>query len=157
MLRLFALGVAMEKRQLNKYAIELFKNELVKKGYSIEESPQPIGEVNFLAISRSGRTFKIKVRSIAIIGSYIFIEKSKFDLNDQSLYMAILYLPDNDKEKVLYLIPASDWSKNIYPLSGKNYKKPNQKSLPEWEICYSQKAKDAMEVYRFDKIINNCI
>jgi hypothetical protein len=142
----------MDKIQLNRHSIGLFKKELISKGFIIEESPQPIGEVNFLA-SKKGKTLKIKVRSISQIGGYIFIEKSKFDVDDQSLYMAVLYLPDNEKESVLYLLPAVDWSKKVYPLSGKDYSKPNQKSLPEWGISYSQKAKDALEAYRFDKVI----
>lgn len=145
----------MEKVQLNKYAIELFKRAFISNGFSIEESPQPIGEVNFLAFSKSNKTLKIKVRSVTRIGGYIFIEKSKFNTSDPSLYMAVIYKPENKSEQLLYLVPAVNWKKNIYPFSGKDYNKPGQKSSPEWGICYSEKAKDAMEPYRFNIIIKS--
>lgn len=87
----------------------------------------------------------------------MFIEKSKFNINDPKLYMALSYIPNNGDERILYLIPAADCGKDIYPLSGKDYGKAGQVSLPEWGISYSQKAKDALEAYRFSNIINKLL
>lgn len=66
--------------------------------------------------------------------------------------MALLYLPSNNIDRCLYLIPTIDWGKGIYPLSGKDY--IGKKSEPEWGISYSQKAKDALEPYRFLNMIH---
>ena len=68
--------------------------------------------------------------------------------------MVLSYIPNNGDEKIFYLIPAIDWGKDIYPLSGKDYGKAGQVSLPEWVISYSQMAKDALEAYRLSNIIN---
>lgn len=145
----------MKRRELNKHAIELFKKEFELNGFIIGDSTRPIGEVNFVANSSNGRTIKIKVRSISQIGGYIFVEKVKFDVEDTELYMAVAYIPSNEEEKILYLIPAIEWTKSIYPFKGKDYQKEGQVSLPEWGIAYSQKAKDAMEPYRFYKVIDS--
>ena len=143
----------MNKIELNRYAITVFEKTFQENGFMIEESPLSIGQVNFLATSKGSGTIKIKVKAITQLGSYIFIEKTKFNIIDPDLYMAVLYKSNNEEEKVLYLIPAAEWGKDIYPFSGKDYNKEGQVSLPEWGICYSQKAKDAMEPYRFSEMI----
>lgn len=147
----------MNKIALNKYAISLFEKSFELNGFKIQPSNLPIGQVNFIAISNNKKELKIKVRAISQNGSYVFIEKSKFNINDSKLYMALSYIPNNGDDRILYLIPAIDWGKDIYPLSGKDYNKAGQVSLPEWGISYSQKAKDALEPYRFSKIINSLL
>lgn len=67
--------------------------------------------------------------------------------------MAIPYLPYGENLKDLYLVPATEWGKDIYPFKGRDYNKPGQVSEPEWGISFSQKAKDAMEPYRFSNMI----
>ena len=71
--------------------------------------------------------------------------------------MVLSYILNNGDERIFYLIPAIDWGKDICPLSGKDYGKAGQVSLPEWGISYSQKAKDALEPYRFSSIINKLL
>ena len=139
----------MNKFELNKYAIALAEKAFQGRRYRIEESILPIGQVNFLAVSSSGETKKIKVRSISQIGSYIFIEKTHFNIKDPTLYMVVLYIPQQEDEKIMYLIPATEWGKNIYPFIGRDYGKPGQISPAEGGFSFSQKAKDAIEPYRF--------
>lgn len=147
----------MNKNSLNKYAISLFEKAFELNDFKIKPSNLPIGQVNFIAISNNKKELKVKVRAISQIGSYVFIEKTKFNINDPELYMALSYIPNNGDERIFYLIPAIDWGKDIYPLSGKDYYKAGQVSLPEWGISYSQKAKDALEPYRFSNIINKVL
>ncbi|WP_019227240.1 hypothetical protein [Sedimentibacter sp. B4] len=144
----------MNKIELNKYATEIIEKSFKENGFKVEPSNLPIGQVNFIATSNSRNEIKIKVKAITQIGSYIFIRKTNFNINDSNLYMALLYVPDNGGEKLLYLIPAEDWGKDIYPLSGKDYNKKGQVSLPEWGISYSKKAKDALQTYRFSNMIH---
>lgn len=54
----------------------------------------------------------------------------------------------------MYLVPATAWKDAIYPFEGKDYNKPGQVYSFEWGISFSMKAKDAMEPYRFSKIID---
>lgn len=147
----------MEKIELNKFALDVAQKAFQKKEFNIEESPMSIGQVNFLAVSKNGRRLKIKVRTSSKSNSNIFIEKTKFDIEDQDLYMAFLYLPDDDAKKAIYLIPATEWEKHVYPFRGKNYNRPGLKSKPEWGFSFSPKSKEALESYRFDKMIDDMI
>jgi hypothetical protein len=58
--------------------------------------------------------------------------------------MAVLYIPNNS-ESTMYLVPATEWGRDIYPFKGNDYDKPELLSEPEWGISFSQKAKDAMD------------
>ena len=138
----------MTKGELNSFAISLAKKEFLKRGYSIEESPASLGEVNFLAIPTQGAAKKIKVRSASHVSSYIFVTKDKFNVDDPDLYLAAVYVFDDPKDAKLYLVPAAEWRKNIYPFISRDYDKKGQISTPEWGISSSQKGIDAMESYR---------
>ena len=146
----------MKKIELNKYALDVAQKAFQKKGFNIEESPVSIGQVNFLAVSKNGRRLKIKVRTSSKSNSNIFIEKTKFAIEDPDLYMAFLYLPDDDTQTI-YLIPATEWGKHVYPFRGKNYDRPGLKSNAEWGFSFSPKSKEALEPYRFDKMIDDMI
>jgi hypothetical protein len=63
----------------------------------------------------------------------------------------VSHIPQDKNEKIMYLIPATEWGKNIYPFKGNDYKKPGLKSLAEWGISFSSKARNVMESYRFHK------
>lgn len=138
----------MTKKELNQYAIDIAMKAFKEKGYRIEDTSLPASQVNFLAISNGGRK-KVKVKSITQIGSYIFIFKRLFNIKDPDLYMVVVFIPANDNKRELYLIPAIEWGKDVYPFTGKNYNKSGQISEPEWGISFSAKAKDALELYRF--------
>ena len=142
----------VNKHELNKVGIDFAEKVFESHGFSIERAPVTKGPIDFIA-SLKGRSMRIKVRAVSQIGSYVFMEKRRFNINDMTLFMAVSYIPRNEDEKILYLVPATEWKKDIYPFKGKDYDKPGQTSEPEWGVSFSQKAKDAMEPYRFSKII----
>lgn len=145
----------MRKSEQNAFAIAHVKKAFMQQGFSIEESSASLGEVNFLALSGKGLPKKIKVRSAWKLPNYIFVEKDKFNFKDQELYLAVVYVPDDPKDAILYVIPAVEWGKDIYPFKGRDYNKPGQISEPEWGISLCQKAIDAMESYRgLQKVIS---
>ena len=145
----------MNKHELNQLGIAFVQKMFESHGYSIDKPPVTKGPVDLIASLNGKIKLKIKVRSISQMGSYVFIEKRRFNTNDPDLYMAVGYLPNNEEERGLYLVPATEWNKGIYPFKGKDYDKPGLVSEPEWGISFSQKAKDAMEPYRFSKILSN--
>ena len=147
----------MNKIELNNFALDLAQFAFRKKGFSIEESPAAVGQVNFIAVSKNGRRLKVKVRTSSKSNSNIFIEKTKFVIEDPDLYMTFLYLPDDDAEKAIYLIPATEWGKHVYPFRGKDYNKPGLKSEPEWGFSFSPKSKEALGPYMFEKMIDDMI
>lgn len=142
----------MNKYELNKAGIEFAEKMFESHGFSVDRPTITRGPVDFTA-SLNGRTMKIKVRTTSFIGSYIFMEKRRFNICDTDLFMAVIYIPRNKDEKILYVVPATEWGKDVYPFKGKDYNKSGQTSEPEWGISFSQKAKDAMEHYRFSNII----
>ena len=145
----------MNKHELNKAGIAFAEKMFESHGFSIDRGPVTRGPVDFIA-SLNSRILRIKVRAISQISSYVFMEKRRFNIGDTALFMAVTYIPRNEDEKILYLVPATEWGKDIYPFKGKDYDKPGQTSEPEWGVSFSQKAKDAMEPYRFSKIVSNC-
>ena len=138
----------MNKVELNMFAIAYAKKAFQKQGFSIEKSPAALGEVNFLAVPGKGTPKKIKVRSAGQIPNYIFVTKNKFNIDDNDLYMAVVYVSGESEEPILYVIPATEWGKGIYPFKGRDYDKPGLSSDAEWGINLSQKTIDAMESYR---------
>ncbi len=145
----------MNKHELNKVGISFAEKMFQSHGFSIDRPPVTKGPVDFIASLNGKIKMKIKVRATSQIGSYVFVEKRRFNINDPDLYMAVAYLPNDEAERGLYMVPATEWVKGIYPFKGKDYDKPGLISEPEWGISFSQKAKDAMEAYRFSKIIAN--
>ena len=142
----------MNKYELNQLGIAFVQKMFQSHGYSIDKPPVARGPVD-LIVSLNGKIMRIKVRAISQMGSYIFMEKRRFDICDTGLFMAVTYIPRNNDEKILYLVPATEWGKGIYPFKGKDYDKPGLVSEAEWGISFSQKAKDAMESYRFSNMI----
>lgn len=141
----------MNKYELNKAGIEFAEKMFESHGFYVDRPTVTRGPVDFTA-SLKGRTMKIKVRTTSFIGSYIFMEKRRFNICDNDLFMAVAYLPSNEDEKILYIVPATEWGKDVYPFTEKDYGKPGQTSEPEWGLSFSQKAKDAMEPYQFSNI-----
>lgn len=142
----------MNRRELNKQAINIVKVNFQTQGFDIEDDSS--SQVDFHAISKNDQLMKIKVRSVSQFGSYVFMPKRKFNIADLELYMAVLYLPFKQSERIMYVVPAAEWGKGVYPFKGKDYDKLGQVSEPEWGITFSRKAKDAMEPYRFLNRIN---
>ncbi|QNO13396.1 hypothetical protein HYG86_00715 [Alkalicella caledoniensis] len=144
----------MSRIEVNTVAVDFFEKEFELNGFTVEESPRPTGEINFLALSTLGRIIKVKVKAVSRMGSYVNVKKKNFDIDDDDLFMAFAYIPQNESERILYLIPATKWGKDIYPFIGKDYPREDQVSLPEWGINFSYKAKDALEPYRFSEVID---
>lgn len=144
----------MNKHELNRIGISFAEKMFQSHGFLIDRPSTTKGPVDFIA-SFHGKIMKVKVRAISQIGSYVFLEKRRFNICDTDLFMAVTYVPHNEEEKILYLVPATVWGKDIYPFKGKDYDKPGLTSEPEWGNSFSQKAKDAMEPYRFSNIISN--
>ncbi len=145
----------MGKYELYKDAVNYFENEFRKYGFKVEESPLKSSQVDFNVVSSSSKIFKIKVKAISKMGSYVFCKKINFNIEDPRLFMAVMYLPNKGNLPHLYLVPATEWGKDIYPFKGKDYGKPGQVSEPEWGINFSQRAKDAMGSYRFSLMIDD--
>ena len=144
----------MNKSELNNYAVNLVQEEFKKYGFKIAESSLAKSQVSFNTISPDGKVLKIKVRAISQIGSYVFSRKANLNIEDPNWFVVIVYIPYDSSIKDIYIVPATEWGKDIYPFKGKDYNKPGQVSEPEWGISFSQKAKDVMESHEFSIMID---
>jgi len=107
----------VNKHELNKVGIAFVEKMFESHGFSIDRVLVTKGPVDFIA-SLNGRTMRIKVRAISQIGSYVFMEKRRFNIDDTALFMAVTYIPRNEDEKILYLVPATDMGKGYISFQG---------------------------------------
>ncbi len=141
------------KTNSNVMAVSLVKQEFESQGFQVVPSSLSKVKASFSVIMGNDRTIKIKVRVVTAMGSYVFNEKTNFDVRDPDLYMALVYMPNGVAKSIIYLIPATAWTEDrlnngLSIFKGYNYPPP-KKSKPEWGITYSQKAKDKLDAFRF--------
>lgn len=76
----------MNKHEINKAGIAFAEKMFVGHGSSVDRPPVTKGPVDLIA-SLNGRTMRIKVRAISQIGSYVFMEKRRFNICDTDLWV----------------------------------------------------------------------
>ena len=120
---------------------------LDKHGCTTQWTEEKQMDVDILATLPNDNIIKIVVRTVSADSQYTWINQKKFDIKDESLYIAALYIRNNiDKE--IYLLPATEWQKAGTPFSTKNYDKPGLISEPEFGINFSQKTLEKLNAFR---------
>ena len=109
-------GREMNKHEINKAGIAFAEKMFESHAFSIDRPPVTKGPVDFIA-SLNGRTMRIKVRAVSQIGSYVFMEKRRFNICDNDLFMAVAYLPINEDEKILYKV-VTFWNSETFYCKG---------------------------------------
>lgn len=80
-------------------------------------------------------------------------KKSKFDITNKNLYLALLIFNVGEMPEV-FLIPAKAWEVPNEIFVDRTYDEPGQTSKPEWGINLSKKNHSSLENFKFEKIIN---
>lgn len=80
--------------------------------------------------------------------SYVFAPKSKFDVNNEFMLLALVLL-EEDKMPMMYLFPAYAWKteNNLF----KNRDFEGLKSEPEWGLNIYKKNIPLLDEYRVEK------
>lgn len=119
-------------------AVDIVAQALVSYDFDVSATHEKDFNIDIIAEHARGWTLKIVVR-VVTLGSYTWVEQSKFNIYDEKLFIAALYLKsENDYE--IFVLPATAWQSKEMPFSIKNYDKPGQVSKPEFGITFSQKA-----------------
>lgn len=139
--------------QLGRYAEYFAKMEFASYGLEVFTSEVDDRGIDFIVKDKKGRFAEVQVKSLRGNG-YVFAQKSKFDIHNRSLFMALLifkegFMPDT------FLIPAEAWRVPNEVFVDRDYHKPGQKSKPEYGINISQRNYDVLEVFKFENSIND--
>ncbi len=137
--------------QLGRYAEYYAKMEFASYGCQVFTTEVDDHGVDFVVKDKNGRYCEIQVKSIRGTG-YVFMAKSKFDLNNQNLFVALLVfrkgqLPD------IFLIPSRAWQEPNQVFVDRDYGKPGQTSKPEYGINVSKKNYGVLQEYVSEDMI----
>ncbi|WP_246579010.1 DUF4365 domain-containing protein [Clostridium algidicarnis] len=116
--------------QLGRYAEYFGKMEFASYGLEVYTSEVDDHGVDFIVKDKKGRFCEIQVKSKTEKG-YVFMQKSKFDINNKNLYLALLIFRQG-KIPDIFLIPSEVWKVPNEVFVDRKYDKPGQKSAPEW-------------------------
>ncbi len=151
---------ALTPLQVGKYAEYYIKMEFTMLGFDVYSSEVDDKGIDFVIRKNekvqngeTNRYFDIQVKSLrGTKTKYVFIPKSKFNVNDNNLLLA-LALFYNGKLPDLYLIPAREWKNPNCLLNDRDYE--GKKSAPEWGISITNKSMSILEKYAFYNIVDS--
>lgn len=139
--------------QMGRYAEYYAKMEFASYGCDVYTSEVDDHGVDFIIKDKNGRFCEIQVKSLRGTG-YVFMQKSKFDITNKNLYLALLIF-NVEKLPYVFLIPAQAWEVPNEMLVDRNYDKPGQKSAPEYGINISKKNYSILEIFNFEDSIQD--
>jgi hypothetical protein len=137
--------------QLGRYAEYFVKMEFTLFGFDIYSSEVDDRGIDFVIRKDVSRYYDVQVKSL-LRGSYIFMLQDKFILSDNLLAAIVLFADSNPPQ--LYLIPSKKWEMADSFLVRRDYGQ-GKKSKPEWGINLSKRNLPLLEVYKFDKIVQD--
>lgn len=139
--------------QLGKYAEYFAKMEFASYGLEVFSSEVDDRGIDFIVKDTKGRFSEIQVKSLRGSG-YVFAQKSKFNISNPNLYMALLIFKEGQLPEI-FLIPSQAWEVPNEVFVDRNYDKPGQTSKPEYGINISIKNDDILETFKFEKTIQD--
>jgi hypothetical protein len=138
----------LNNQQVGTYTEYFVKMELTMYGFQVFTTEVDDRGIDFIARYEANPFMEIQVKSLRSMG-YVFMQKTKFNLND-NMYLA-LGLLFQDEAPSLYLIPSMVWLSPDSMFVERNYE--GLKSKPEWGLNISQKNMPELERYRFESTI----
>lgn len=147
----------LNKQQLGKFGEYYAKMVLASHGFAIYTSEVDDHGIDFVA--ESGNEFlKFQVKTTTFGKGYPFVKKSKFDINDDRLYLILIViredtgsytgLPDLD----VFVIPASEWKNPQPPLVYHDYE--GKRSDSEYGINISPKQYKNLQEYSLKEFLD---
>ena len=131
--------------QLGRYAEYFAKMEFASYGYEVYTSEVDDHGVDFVTKLGNSPFLEVQVKSVRGNG-YVFMNKNKFDITNESLLLCLLIFEPN-KLPEIYLIPATAWAAPNEFLVSHDYRL-DQKSKPEWGLNLSKKNMKHLAEYK---------
>ncbi|UNT56859.1 DUF4365 domain-containing protein [Lysinibacillus capsici] len=141
--------------QIGKYAEYFAKMEFASYGLEVYTTEVDDRGIDFIIKNKNGHFCEIQVKSLRGTG-YVFMQKSKFDITNKNLYLALLIFNNGEMPDV-FLIPAQVWEVPNEIFVDRNYGNPGQTSKPEWGINISKKNYSILEIFKFEEAIKNFV
>jgi len=138
--------------QLGRYAEYFAKMEFASYGFEVYTSEVDDHGVDFIVKDKNKGFCEVQVKSVRGKG-YVFVPKSKFDINKENLYLVLLVF-DQGKLPDVFLVPAKVWKEPNAVFVDRKYDKPGQTSEPEYGINISKKNNGILEIFRFEEVVS---
>ncbi len=141
--------------QLGRYAEYYAKMEFASYGLEVYTSEVDDRGIDFIVRDQRGNFNEIQVKSLRNSG-YIFMQKSKFNIENDHLLLALLIFKDGGLPDI-FLVPAKVWKEPNAVFVDRKYDKPGQKSAPEYGINISQKHYEILKCFDFKQSIKTLL
>ena len=105
--------------------------------------------IDFVAEGRKG-FLKFQVKGVRGL-SQVFMEKDKFDVEDDAMFLILLLLIDGE-EPDMYVIPSSAWRRESTVFVTHEYE--GKKSPPDYTVNVSRKNLPELEKYRLENMLS---
>lgn len=138
----------LNRQQVGAYAEYYVKMQLTIHGFQVYSSEVDDRGIDFVARYKKSQFLEVQVKSSRTT-KYIFMQKSKFDLDD-SLYLALVLLSDG-QEPDIYFIPSTRWATPDGMFVSKDYE--GLKSNPEWGLYLSKKNTPILSEFRLTNLL----
>lgn len=125
------------------------KMALISYGVNVYTSEIDDHGIDFVAECRKG-FLKFQVKGVRGL-SQVFMEKEKFDVEDDTMFLILLLLVDGE-EPDMYVIPASAWRRESSVFVSHDYLE--KKSRPDYTVNVSKKNLPELEKYRVENMLS---
>jgi hypothetical protein len=131
-------------------AVAIVANELKKYEIDVLSTEERSMNIDIIAPLTEKKTIRIIVRKISDNNS-TYISQTQMDIKDEDLYVAVLHIKSLHVRDI-YLFPAAAWQDTTSYFMYYPHNNPKHKSKPEYGICFSQKALDALYSYKLQRV-----
>jgi hypothetical protein len=128
--------------ELNRYAKEIATERLTSHGYKINNKNNDL-----LCKAPNDIEKIIQVRSIRSSTNYVLLPKSRFDVNQENLFLLLLIFSKGEGPE-LYLIPS-----NVFKKPNDLFKDRDHYEIPEYGMNVSRRNMHLLKPFLFEKMV----
>lgn len=139
----------LSKSQIGKYGEYFAKMEFTSYGLRVYSPEIDDHGIDFIVKDKKGNFKEIQVKSKRGMG-YVYMEKTKFDITNKNLYLALLVF-EHGRFPDVFLIPAEAWSEPNGVFVDREY--IDKKSKPEYGLNISLKNYSILEIFSMENSV----
>lgn len=139
----------LNRQQTGTYAEYFAKMHMALHGFQIFTSEVDDRGIDFVARYGRSKYLEVQVKSVRSATSYVFMQKTKFDLHD-GMYLALVILLEGE-EPDIYFVPSNRWKTPDRLFRSRDYE--GLKSKPEWGLNLSKRCLPKLADYRITDLL----
>lgn len=144
----------LNKQQVGAYAEYFFKMEFTMAGFQVYSTEVDDRGIDFVVRHGKGSFREVQIKSARINAekpsSYIFMQKTKFDLRDDNMLGLALFYEGREPE--LFLVPSLRWATPDAMFCDRPYG-GELKSKPEWGLSISRRVLPMLNEFKFESVV----